>query len=34
MLARGQVVGISFLSGFLGSIFAQTMLGRWKEPRK
>lgn len=34
MLAAGQVAGISFLSGFLGSIFAQTVLSRWKEPRK
>ena len=28
MLERGQVIGISFLSGFLGSLFAQTVLGR------
>lgn len=31
MLAQGQVVTISFVSGFLGSLFAQTVLGRWKE---
>ena len=34
MLERGAVIGISFTSGFLGSIFAQTVLGRWKEARK
>ena len=30
MLEAGQVVAISFSSGFLGSLFAQTVLGRWK----
>ena len=34
MLDRGVVVGVSFASGFLGSIFAQTILGRWKEKDK
>jgi hypothetical protein len=33
MLERGSLIGISFLSGFLGSIFAQTVLGRWRESR-
>ena len=31
MLTRNQVVGISFVSGFMGSLFAQTVLGRWKD---
>ena len=30
MLEAGQVVAISFTSGFLGSLFAQTVLGRWR----
>lgn len=30
MLAFGEVVAISFLSGFMGSLFAQTVLGRWR----
>ena len=30
MLARGQVIGVSFLSGFLGSLFASTVLSGWK----
>ena len=30
MLAAGQIVLISFTSGFLGSLFAQTVLVRWK----
>ncbi len=30
MLMRNQVIGISFASGFLGSVFAQTVLGRWR----
>lgn len=34
MLRRGQVIGISFTSGFLGSLFAQTVLGRWRETSK
>ena len=34
MLERGTVIVVSFLSGFLGSLFAQTVLGRWKENRK
>lgn len=29
MLGRGQMFGISFVSGFLGSIFAQSVLSRW-----
>ena len=28
MLARGQVIGISFVSGFLGSLFASLVLRR------
>jgi hypothetical protein len=31
MLQRGQVIGISFVSGFCGSLFASTVLGRWRE---
>lgn len=31
MLAKGQVIAISFVSGFCGSVFASTILGRWKE---
>jgi ABC-type Mn2+/Zn2+ transport system permease subunit len=34
MLERGTVIVVSFFSGFLGSLFAQTVLGRWKENRK
>ena len=34
MLERNQVLVVSFLSGFLGSLFAQTVLGRWRERRK
>lgn len=34
MLERNQVVGISFVSGFLGSLFAQTVLGRWQEKKR
>ncbi|MEO1454399.1 MAG: hypothetical protein AAFV31_11295 [Pseudomonadota bacterium] len=30
MLERNQVVGVSFASGFLGSLFAQTVLGGWR----
>ena len=33
MLMRNQVILISFLSGALGSLFAQTLLGRWKEKK-
>ena len=33
MLAQNQVIVISFLSGSLGSLFAQTVLGRWKDDR-
>ena len=33
MLDRNQVIGISFTSGFLGSLFAQTVMGRWRERR-
>ena len=28
MLMRNQVIAVSFVSGFLGSVFAQTVLGR------
>ena len=31
MLMRNQILLISFASGFLGSLFAQTVLGRWRE---
>jgi len=31
MLERQQVVLISFLSGFFGSIFAQIVLRKWRE---
>lgn len=31
MLERNQVVIISFVSGFLGSIFAQVVLRDWRE---
>lgn len=31
MLMRQQLIAVSFLSGFLGSVFAQTVLGRWKK---
>ena len=34
MLMQNQVIAISFASGFLGSLFAQTVLGRWKERNK
>ena len=34
MLERNQVIGISFASGFLGSLFAQTVMGRWRERDK
>ena len=30
MLARNQVIIVSFISGFLGSIFARLVLGRGK----
>ncbi|WP_141246510.1 hypothetical protein [Actibacterium ureilyticum] len=30
MLGLGQVAGVSFVSGFLGSLFAQTVLGQWR----
>lgn len=33
MLMRNQIIAISFVSGFLGSLFAQTVLGRWKEKK-
>ncbi|MEL7344959.1 MAG: hypothetical protein AAFN59_08865 [Pseudomonadota bacterium] len=33
MLQRGQVFGISFLSGFLGSLFASFVLGRRRHQR-
>jgi len=31
MLMRQQLVIVSFVSGFLGSVFAQTVLSRWKK---
>lgn len=34
MLERTTVIGVSFTSGFLGSLFAQTVLGRWRENDK
>lgn len=30
MLMQNQIIVISFTSGFLGSLFAQTVLIRWK----
>ncbi len=34
MLESRQVITVSFASGFLGSLFAQTVLGRWRDGRK
>ena len=34
MLERQQVIVVSFVSGVLGSLFAQTVLGRWRERYK
>lgn len=34
MLDRTNLVIASFSSGFLGSLFAQTVLGRWREQRR
>ena len=34
MLDRTNLIIASFSSGFLGSLFAQTVLGRWKENRR
>ena len=34
MLQRNQVIVVSFISGFLGSLFAQTVLGRWRGGEK
>ena len=31
MLMQNQIIAISFLSGSLGSLFAQTVLGRWRD---
>lgn len=31
MLERQQLILVSFASGFLGSLFAQTVLSRWKK---
>lgn len=31
MLTARTVASVSFVSGFLGSLFAQTVMGRWKE---
>ncbi|MXQ07595.1 hypothetical protein GQ651_07025 [Alphaproteobacteria bacterium GH1-50] len=33
MLMQNQVIAISFVSGTLGSLFAQTVLGRWRDKR-
>ena len=30
MLMQNQIIVISFTSGFLGSLFAQAVLNRWK----
>ena len=30
MLERGWIVAVSFVSGFLGSLFARTAMGRWQ----
>ncbi|MEM1066143.1 MAG: hypothetical protein AAF771_12105 [Pseudomonadota bacterium] len=34
MLESRQVITVSFASGFLGSLFAQIFLGRWRDERK
>ncbi|MGI9391265.1 MAG: hypothetical protein ACR2O1_14505 [Boseongicola sp.] len=34
MLERTNIILASFASGFFGSLFAQTVLGRWIESRK
>ncbi len=34
MLDRTNIVTAAFASGFLGSVFAQTVLARWKERRR
>ena len=34
MLDRREVIGLSFTSGFLGSLFAQAVLGRWRAQKK
>lgn len=34
MLMQNQIIALSFASGFLGSIFAQTVLGKWREKSK
>jgi hypothetical protein len=31
MLERQQLIFVSFASGFLGSLFAQTVLSRWRK---
>ena len=33
-LSLEHVVGISFVSGFLGSLFAQTVVRRWREAKE
>lgn len=33
MLEAGQIIAISFVSGFLGSLFAQTVLRPWRQGR-
>ncbi len=33
MLEQNQVIVISFVSGSLGSLFAQTVLGRWRDKK-
>lgn len=34
MLDRQQVIFVSFTSGFLGSLFAQTVIGKWRAKDK
>ena len=34
MLDRTNIIIAAFASGFLGSIFAQTVLARWREKRR
>ena len=34
MLDRTNIIIAAFASGFLGSLFAQTVLARWREKRR